>query len=187
MVKTAVQIIFICLFCMCALTGQADECRAMKNSGEITGRLSSTENSVTHSFGSIRYAGSRKNIAEANVPGRGRIKAWTAGEFLLNYTLVYDETLKKIKPEVLKIHLKQKDFYNAAPSPLLREHEEVHQRLNRWAAQNMERELADFKMDSSGKSSDLPRAEKDLLREFQKGLDHLKELHTAWDATHTIP
>jgi hypothetical protein len=114
----------------------------------------------------------------AAAPGHaegGRMKACNEGTFSLTYRLV--RAGPRVVVRNLAVRVRNNARYYEAPTPRLRDHEAMHQRINVASAKRLERELSNW----SVYAQDLKSAEALLKRDFKDKLKTVDALNREWD------
>ncbi len=82
----------------------------------------------------------------------------------------------------VRVLVRNRTHYAAAPTPKLVHHEAVHRRINQLGAREIQARLADCRADGATPL----QADRAFRSEFRRRLREVEELHRAWDATHKI-
>lgn len=166
-----------------AASAAAEELR-WANGNLISGEARTEKGGVKVSwpFGSVTVpAAAVRSGPTVSPPEKAPLRAWTRGDFILTYALERKDGL--FRPRRLQVRVANHVEYREGPTARLREHEDMHRRINLSGAARLERELAAFR----ARAADPAEAEEFLLRRFQEGVREIKALHGAWDANHGVP
>ncbi len=120
-------------------------------------------------------------LSRAGAEGPPPVKAWTQGDFTLRYQLAKDGD--GFRARGVRVLVRNRTHYAAAPTPKLVHHEAVHRRINQLGAREIQARLADYQ---AGRAFTLLQADRAFRSEFRRRLREVEELHRAWDATHKI-
>jgi hypothetical protein len=109
-------------------------------------------------------------------------RAWTKGIFDIRYDLVKDD--KTVIAKNVRVTVNNQTHLPTDASRRLREHEEMHKRINETAAARIEKEMAEFRKELAGDAGDMKKADNAFRREFRKKIKATDELHKEWDYSH---
>jgi len=160
---------------------QAKESLRLPTSSSGTVTLGEEWATVQYPFGTVDIPRDSLKKMKSVPPKKGQKHGQTKGRFVLSYKWVLAG--EKMTAVHVRVRVENRVDYFSSPTERLKEHEDMHRRINTAEAQRIEKVLSGF---SVSRKMSKTQAEQKIKETFQKEINNTRRLHAEWDNNHVF-